>query len=274
MKMNFLTRDQIKTEAGKGEIEALKCSLKHHEQGRDATSLELQNAIRDDRFGHGPDWCSSCVRDDEVESDCSCGLYGKQTGCCNGLYNPVYKALGIFTKDPSNANHKAFTEAESKVCEYIQGVIDKKEAELEDAKKPVLKVGDIWGDGSPVMLLNEWNIHHRNNEKGRIVDCQCDLMPNFSETYYKGQPIIGNLKDIFDDLKAMQENVTEFEMDCLSHAGDRVSMSIVDSESRPVFELKYYKKGVYAGNCFVKITDFILKLRQMQATLKRNEAKK
>ena len=90
-------------------------------------------------------------------------------------------------------------------------------AELKAEMNPKLRNGDIWQQGSLAMYLTEWRIKDRTGQAGRIVDQRCDLMPNLSETYYKGQPIIANLQDIFDDLYAIQKPLEEFEIK--SHGG-------------------------------------------------------
>lgn len=133
--------------------------------------------------------------------------------------------------------------------------------------KPKLKSGDIWIDGSYVMYLKEWNFHNRNNSHDRIIDKQCDIMPNFDATYYTGQPIVGNLQDYFDDLKALQENVTEFEVTC---SRDGTTKAIFDSIGESENSFRIIIRDKYGSDHRIRMNvDDILKLRQMEATMKR-----
>jgi len=137
--------------------------------------------------------------------------------------------------------------------------IVKLKADLAEAKKPELKSGDIWEDGALVLYLNEWLIKNRGSQKGRIVDCQGDIMPNFDKSYYRGQPIIANLKDILADLKATSEPLEEFEVDeCRFKISDRGCVHLdpyIGGASRRIFTPAE----------FDKLADGV---RRMQRTLK------
>ena len=135
---------------------------------------------------------------------------------------------------------------------------DELKAALAEAKKLELRHGD-YGQAYPTASFRI--IAKKQHGEGLTCvgeDRMTDYIPD-------GITILGN---IFDDLKAVAEPLTGFEVECLSHVGDKISVSLVDNETRPVFEFKYYHKGKSQGNCFVKIPDLILNLRRMQHTLR------
>ena len=148
-------------------------------------------------------------------------------------------------------------------------------AELKAEMNPKVKSGDIWLDGHPVMYLTEWRIANRNNQKGRIVDYQSDIMPNFGADYYEGQPIIANLQDIFDDLKAIQEDGKYEDKDfAINHKdGDlgeqRIYMGIANDGSMYI-----NSAGAPFHATEKELKEIHTFIGRRLATLKRNEAKK
>lgn len=260
--MKWITREEIQ-EASKDKMSALKMSLKHHEQGRDAGSLELQTAIKEKMFALGTTFCSIC----HSVSGCGmCVLTGKKKGCCDGLYNPLETAASTFKADPSNENLKKFQDAEAVVCRYIKGVIEKEEAKLAEEQKPELRHGDTFAkDDYLVVILidgDECRIVHKDgsNHFNTINEIAYEL---------EGYTFIGN---IFDDLKAMQEDVEEFEVKCCTNP--KGSMNIYISRKRKDYVVFSYKGDAAVHVPFKDLPDFILKLSQINATCKRKKAKK
>ena len=140
-------------------------------------------------------------------------------------------------------------------------------SELAEAKKPELRHGDYglgtnWGADSIDAFV--YTDQSRTDKLEQEKAYYANRMGQINVDHAK-HSVLGN---IFDDLKAVTEPLTGFEVECLSHMGDKISVSIVDNETRPVFEFKYYHKGKSQGNCFVKIPDLILNLRRMQHTLR------
>jgi hypothetical protein len=254
--MNWLTQEEIK-EASKDEMDALECSLKHHKQGAEAGSLELQNALMDKKFALGWRTCSCCALFNG-DADCAgCPLGKVASECCGSEYNRAYDAYDRFKEDPSNANHYAFQEAEKKVVDYIQGVIDGKKA-----KKPKLRHGDYgYNAGTPesamaVRLLN--GTMTAMTAHGVISDLELPLMN-------EPKVVLGN---IFDDLTALSEDVTEFEI--ADEDGDIIEVNASSRYSGGV-HLKAAQHGVTLTA--KKVRRLILKLQQVEATLKRGEKK-
>lgn len=159
--MEFMTKEYVKQEAAKGDLEALRCSLLHHEQGRDATRGQLIDALEDKKFALGWASCACCERFNNEDSCKKCPLGHSLSTCCESLYSLAEITIITFEGNPSNYNHKAFKDAESKVCDYIQGVIDdlekKKEKQIAEEKKPEVtySIGDRFDyGGEERMLIN------------------------------------------------------------------------------------------------------------------------
>ena len=139
--MNFLTQEEVKIAAEKGELPALECSLRHHQEGRDADYVELRDAIEKGHFNIDAELCACCVYAHDIaakegKSKCDyCPLeVAEESCCCDGKWLSTCQAFLILIHDNSNANFKAFQDAEAKLCTYIKNVIDKKKAEQEDTK--------------------------------------------------------------------------------------------------------------------------------------------
>ncbi len=130
--MDFLIPKYVKQKAKKGEIPALECSLLHHKQGRDADYVELRDAIEDNRFFLGWDSCSCCLKWACVECPLVSTNANIEERCCDGVYSAAKRAYEALKKDYSNANFKAFQDAEAKLCTYIEGVLEKKRAEKKE----------------------------------------------------------------------------------------------------------------------------------------------
>ncbi len=127
--MDFITTEQVQDAAEKGELPALEASLLHHQQGRDANWVELRDAIEDDRFFLGLDFCSCCLKWACDKCPLTATNVDIDERCCDGAYSAAKRPYEVLKRDYSNANFEAFQEAEGKICTYIEGVIAKKKAE-------------------------------------------------------------------------------------------------------------------------------------------------
>ena len=164
--MNFLTQEEVKIAAEKGELPALECSLRHHQEGRDADYVELRDAIEKGHFNIDAELCACCVYAHDIaakegKSKCDyCPLeVAEESCCCDGKWLSTCQAFLILIYDYSNANFKTFQDAESKLCTYIGGVLEKKRAE---EKKP-----------EKCDNCKHW-------EKGKTNPCfNCDLFKHF-----------------------------------------------------------------------------------------------
>jgi hypothetical protein len=263
--MKFLTKEEI-VEASKDEMSALKCSLLHHQQGRDASSLELQNATDSNIFMSGTVFCACCRA--YHHNNCKGCPLGYRDSCCGETFKASDNAIEDFYDDPSNTNHEAFTDAESKVCDYIQGVIDKKLAALAEEKKLELRHGDYGyllldkKEVDPKLFIRQE--HNINAIKPNGGCSNSDANRGVADYSISG--------NIFDDLKAMQEDVAieeKFNINCAYVPKDTLTYFFNDQGVWIQFN-----KGRQVKLSADSLSDFILKLRQMQATLKRQEAKK
>ena len=142
--------------------------------------------------------------------------------------------------------------------------IKRLKAELTEAKKPKLRHGQLVGSGhyGPCIIIG-------NGRKAKGYDS----LGNSIDPEIKGVSSFGVLcEDIYkelDDLKAMQEEVTEFEQKCYNCNRDSIKFSIATQGRR--FHLELGEESMYINTD--SIPAFILKLRQMQATLRRQGAK-
>lgn len=127
-------------------------------------------------------------------------------------------------------------------------------AEIEQAKKPPLRSGDIQidSDGDMSMYLKQWS--------GAEVDCTIDnkgdLIYDYDySSYEKDEPVLANITDILDDLKAMLEDVTEFE-----NKGTTFRLNLANGKLAIITP---------RGCGYVDLTSVATPIRQMEATLKR-----
>ncbi len=133
----LVTKQDAEQAAKKGIVESIKSSILHHKDPEKMTSLELQVAIKEEKFGIRGDSCSLC-RYKRIHSpdDCTnCLLYGGRhnTDCCKEWH--ITEAVFYkFTKDPSNANHTAFIKAEAAMVARLEKELVKAEAEAGEKK--------------------------------------------------------------------------------------------------------------------------------------------
>ncbi len=212
--MKWITTDQAATAAKQGTIPALECSLEHHQQGRDADWRELRDAITRHNFHLQGELCAVCT------GDCTtCPLaIGKvaQMYCCNKLWNKANMAFEVLRAYFSNANFRAFQEAEAGICRYIEEVLDKERAK---EKKPCKCKAELrHGDYGTECDGAQWAVLYRN--------VQLEVFGNNSgsgitttNTWPTSTRKLGN---IFDDLKRNSEDLEEFSMNV--RFGERIQV--------------------------------------------------
>jgi len=129
-------------------------------------------------------------------------------------------------------------------------------AEIEAEKKPKLRHGET--------ALFKCNDGYEAYGVYIDSDALKDTVVFPNETYAQPAPKVkhgvhGSLAEYFDDLKALSEDVTEFEY-------DNTTFKLRGSR-----ELELTMHGKTSGNlwCLVLSDGLILKLRQMQATIRR-----
>ncbi len=145
--MEWITQEQAKQAAEQGELPALECSLEHHKQGRNASKLELINAIAKGQFNVRGESCACCQvkgRGDSCPYGSDCPLKSREGHyCCSDKWTDSQATFSNFKTDHSNANFKAFQQAEAKLCKYIEEVIEKVKAK--DKKCEPELVGFVCG---------------------------------------------------------------------------------------------------------------------------------
>ena len=153
-----------------------------------------------------------------------------------------------------------FGEQKIQVCKEIAAL----EASIAEEAKPKLRHGDYGLRGHDRFIYtsnsNKYDIAHYAD-----TDTYCS---NFTkkehDASYGGTVILGNT---FDDLTALQENVTEFKI-----RGDKGSIDVRLIGDYIQLTDNYDKQVINID--LIENPDAILGLRQMQATHLRNEAKK
>ncbi len=298
--MDFLTTEYVAGQAKLGELRALECSLKHHEQGRDADWVELRDALESERFNLGGGLCAVCVKQNDKCVGCPLNIQPESNDtdevCCGGSWGKAMYLVSILENYPSNANFKAFQDAEAEVCTYIKGVIAKKKAEQEidtktckDCKHqptwaknipcgicdnhshwkpkestPALRHGDYGYDynGSPCMSLKPFG-------QQKLVDAGNLFVHSVGGTGSKF--ITTRIGNIFDDLARNAEDLSEFEMES-SIRGNKIS--IYRAGSRLDFRLIGDTCNNTRSFTLDKATEIAHKILQEVATAKRRQNKK
>ncbi len=121
-------------------------------------------------------------------------------------------------------------------------------AKIAEAEKPKLRHGDIWMKDRQVRLhLKEYNDDGRD-----CMTTDADLFTNLG-SYHQGEPVLANLKDIFDDLKALQEPLDNFNI--------KGAVTRWCNDGDLAIGPRYVNPS--------DVDEFIRKLQQMRATQKR-----
>ncbi len=202
--MNWKTKEQIAAAAQEGKLPALRMSLEHHQQGRDATRRELIDAIEDGLFRLNVDFCACCKNAGHTQmamgylacQKCPLNEPGEDLTCCGDLYLKVNASLNLLKKDYSNANFDAFQAAESAICDYISKVIESEEAkEKKPTKKPPRHLDwgyDNWGNFRLVLAEKMCGEACRQVGFGCLDHCENSLLDI---------DIRGNILDLIKDSK-------------------------------------------------------------------------
>lgn len=134
------------------------------------------------------------------------------------------------------------------------------EEQIAEEAKPKLRHGDYWPiNGSyQIVLKRDSDLELFGDRSG------CGMRPGISNLELR----TGN---IFDDLKALQEDVTEFEIEeSKKHYSLKASLYTASDGGVQLVDSSGHEIGIDSAI----LSAFILKLRQMEATLKREQAKK
>ncbi len=148
-----------------------------------------------------------------------------------------------------------------------QAVLDKATADLAALDKPELRHGDIYRshgqkDGLPRIVIG-------NGKKAKTYDRNGNIIPQpFNDGFYDESSPEFNAFDVFDDLKAIQEPLSEFEVGDKSRTLE--FQACKNSNSDVIVRLKDYD-GSLVGNVIVNISNLVEPIRRMEATLKNKE---
>ena len=169
--INWITQEQAREAAKKGDIEAVQCSLVHHKQILDASPEELGEAIDKGLVTVSAEHCACCKRgtslDGESKKCYNCPLGGKtllDNNCCSGIWSVLDYAFSDFKKDKNEANHQALHEQGVKMCAFIS-------EKLAELKKP--KITYSTGDRFK---------HKRSEEKYMLAQARGDKISIVSLT--------------------------------------------------------------------------------------------
>jgi hypothetical protein len=132
-------------------------------------------------------------------------------------------------------------------------------ADIEAAKKPKLRHGDYGFGGNWESSTNENFIYTEQTDGGKAF---YESGMGQINVIHSKHSVFGN---IFDDLKASQEDVTEFKVKDID--GDTLTVRNPQEDKCKCFLLS--RIGIRLDSD--GLDELILKLRQMQAEIKRNE---
>ena len=139
------------------------------------------------------------------------------------------------------------------------------ESQLAEAKKPKLRHGDYGTlSGGGLYFFNDSHNCNPPSERPFGIGQAGGGQVNADEY---GPVILGN---IFDDLKARQENVREFEIECdVDHEVLKVNLSPEDYSSAVIISIDNVDVRMEPDS----FSEFALKVSQMEATIKREANK-
>lgn len=158
----------------------------------------------------------------------------------------------------------------------VKLIKDGKEAEqkLAELDKPELMHGDCWivnrDDGKARMYAKK----HNSNKEDCIMLSDC-LITNIGSTY-KGEPIIGNIKDFFTDFKRNSEDLKEFEIKQSFSGNKKIKVGLtIDPENMVFLMVKKEDTGGYVVSHLNlnEFAEFCQKSGQLLAYAKRQKAK-
>jgi hypothetical protein len=139
------------------------------------------------------------------------------------------------------------------------------EAQIAEEKKPKMRNGDVYDDDEGCLVI----VGKRNGKFVPIREDERTTKFRQDDGYYNNcRPAF----NAYDEMKALQENVTEFEMK--DKHGDKLLAKRMRGQLHLTIDVTSgFNKNVL---CFTEKqeAELILKLRQMEATMKREEAKK
>ena len=143
--------------------------------------------------------------------------------------------------------------------------LEKVKREIAEEAKPKLRHGDYgeWFGPNKNSFILDLSEATNNEYYGlwRVEDGDIGTRIGHSEANFSKSTILGN---IFDDLKALQEDVTEFEIDAGAN-------QFATKASFFPNHVNIADEGGEVAINYRNLSTFILKLRQMEATLKRRQ---
>lgn len=265
--MQWMTTDEVKKAAAGTLLDALECSREHHRQGATCMYEEGIRASDSGDLSLLTGMCALCGRGNKnANANCpECPL-----GRCNegSLYDIASEALCGFSLDYSRANFAAFQEAERAMVAKLDELIVAEKAsvakKLAEEAKPKLMHGD-YGFTTRKDRFCNIDIHSFVviGEEIRFNTGSFNPVSEYPEGPYYIYTKLGN---IFDDIKAMQEDVTEFNM--TDEFGLGLKMWYGGGERK--FRIEINGKS----RLFLRETDMLAiakACRQMEATLKRRQ---
>ena len=173
------------------------------------------------------------------------------------------KLAELRVKNDMNERYlKDATASHAHTANGIMAEIDTLEKQIAEAKKPELRHGD-YGPGV--------NCSCEGELRPMIEDYECNLLYCGSASLSDGTNPEASISEVYgnilDDLKALQEDVTEFEVGCRCNSHDKLTVSITCACDDDDMMFQFGNESVHVSSR--DLPGFILKLRQMEATIKR-----
>ncbi len=260
---NWQTKEQVQAAAKGTLLEALECSRDHHKQGAECSYEEAVTAIGDEYQLEGT-WCALCLY---MVDDCKkCPFKDDQCKRTGSTFDKLADLKYKFCNDRSRANFDAFQAAERKMVAKLDELIAEEKGKTQ---KPKLRHGDeILHNGELNYCLYQKDAN-KVDGKNPLIAVTSTGMSNGNIENYREHDSIRTGNNIFDDLKALQEDVRVFEVKDVH--GDKLTVMENLNEMRFVTKVTSGCDQCCLSFKLSDIPDLILKLRQMEATLKRKK---
>ncbi len=262
--MRWQTKEEVQKAAKGTLLDALECSREHHQQGAECGYEELISLVAG---GNAADhttaaYCPLCVRGGWTEKAKRINCKGCPLVSCNketdpwGLFDETYDA---FSHDRSRSNFEAFQAAERKMVAKLDELIAEEKAKTE---KPKLRHGDVYVKGGRITTVSlrggKYTLTHTDGSVNEDIDAKITRL--FLAEYDFSHNLV-------DDLEALKEDVDDYEISCNRLSSDkfrayvwRDDIVILDNRNGDDIHLDSEH-----------LATLILKLRQMEATLKRRQ---
>lgn len=260
--MNWLTKEYIESEAKKGKLEAVNCSIEHYGQMCNCTEEEFREGIDELSVGIHHDFCALCGRHNGTgKNTCPLGDCEEMGACC-AEWEYMHSVFDCWQKGQA-----AFSKLQSKmqvVLDRLKSERDKLLAKKVCKKEPELRHGDVrWHHpNDPIFLMgNDWyNYDHKLYGDGKNDETWSEYPFRFN---------------IFDDLKQLAEPLREYKAECCQRdCAGSIELSVDLSKPDPIeITIDNHGRASYISFTIEKFSRLLMAGRRLIATAKMEKEK-